>query len=148
MPTLKLEAVEKNLDKMIDFILSGVEKTNVPDKKNYLNKIRLAAEEALVNIINYAYGDQIGFVEIRYFFIEESKSFVIELIDEGIAFNPLEKKDPDISIPMEERQIGGLGVFMIKNIMDNVEYKREEGKNIFKMVKYFNNENSQEVSSN
>lgn len=140
MPKLKVPAVKKNLDKMIDFVTDGLNELDIKEKDKYISKIRLACEEALVNIISYAYEEEIGQVEIAYSYNEANNEFKIELTDAGTAFNPLEKPDPDTSLPLEEREIGGLGIFMIKKIMDKVSYKREDGKNTLKMIKILNSE--------
>ena len=132
MINIKLPAVMDNLDQMIDFVLKGLDAYKINDQK-----IRLACEEALVNVINYAYGEDTGELEIIKEVPSKENKICIEIIDEGIAFNPLKKEEPDINKSMEERSIGGLGIFMIKEIMDKVEYKREEGKNILKLEKYF-----------
>lgn len=120
------------LDEMIDVILSTA-KTKADDKK-FLNQIRLVAEEALVNVINYAYGSDTGDILIETVLTEDG-SLKIEISDEGIAFNPLEKEEPDLDVPIEDRQIGGLGIFMINEIMDDVFYRRENNHNILTMLK-------------
>lgn len=136
MPRLQLPAVIDNLEQMLDFVLDGLKEQDYEDKEKFAGKMRLACEEALVNIINYAYGDGVGEVDIIYDFYPDDGKFVVRLIDEGIPFNPLERDTPDIDLPMDEREIGGLGIFMIKEIMDEVQYKRENGKNVLILIKY------------
>lgn len=128
MEMVKVPARLENLEKMINFIVEKY-KTLVHDKKSEL-RMRLVMEEALVNIINYAYPNSVGEIEIDYNFYEKKKILTIKIIDSGIPFNPLEKEEPDLSLSMEERQIGGLGIYMIKTIMDEVNYERVDGKNI------------------
>lgn len=133
MKTLELPAIMENLDIGLNFILDGLKHAEI-DKKT-LFQLRLACEEVVVNVINYAYPDSQGSVTISYDFIPERGQLDIIISDSGIPFNPLEKEDPDISIPMEDRKIGGLGIFMVRSVMDSLEYSREDGKNILIMRK-------------
>lgn len=120
------------LDEMIEFILSAAKEK--ADDKRFLNQMRLVAEEALVNVISYAYGDRCGDIGIETVLADDG-SLKIEVSDDGIAFNPLEKDEPDLDAPIEERQIGGLGIFMINEIMDDVSYRRENDRNILTLLK-------------
>ena len=96
-------------------------------------KLRLCIEEVVENIVNYAYDGGKGWVEVGTHL--DSDTLTITLKDEGIPFNPLEKEDPDITLSAEERQIGGLGIFLCKQMMDKLEYERTDNCNIFKMIK-------------
>lgn len=96
-------------------------------------KIRLCIEEVVENIVSYAYDGGNGWVEVGTEIIGDS--LFITLKDAGKAFNPLEKEDPDITLSAEERQIGGLGIFLCKQLMDDMQYERVDGCNILKMVK-------------
>lgn len=118
---------------MLEFILEGAKSKGFDEKKIY--QVRLVAEEVLVNIINYAYPDKTGDVEVTLF-PEESKGLKVEVADSGISFNPLSRPDPDISAPIEERNIGGLGIYLLRNIMEEVDYKRENNRNILTFRKY------------
>lgn len=93
----------------------------------------ICVEEMFVNVAHYAYGGKPGSVDIT--FGSEGGKLYVTLADEGIAFNPLAKDDPDITLPAEEREIGGLGIFMVKQSMDEVEYERKDNKNYFTMRK-------------
>ncbi|MCA0388651.1 MAG: ATP-binding protein [Bacteroidetes bacterium] len=96
--------------------------------------ILIAVDEILSNIVYYAYEEgEEGQIEIRM--IYSDKSLRLEFIDEGREFNPLIKSDPDLSIPPEEREIGGLGIFIVKKLMDSVVYSREGKRNILKITK-------------
>lgn len=128
MKTIELPAIMENLDESLDFLVYGLEKAGIDKKASY--QLRLACEEVIVNVIHYAYPNHQGNVRISYELAKDGRDIVIMVSDSGYPFNPLEKAEPDISLPMEERQIGGLGIFMVRNIMDNVEYKREDGRNI------------------
>ena len=135
MQRLKLPAVMDNLDQMIDFVLDALDEEEFAGEEKFKSKLHLACEEAMVNIIHYAYGDEVGDIEIVYEFIAEEAKLILKLIDAGVAFNPLEEEEPDVDIAVEERAIGGLGIYMVKQVMDEVEYKRDEGKNILILIK-------------
>ena len=96
--------------------------------------IRLAIEEAVVNIISYAYpGEQDG--EIAISAEQDAQRVRVTIADSGIAFDPTTKQAPDISLPLEERPIGGLGTFLFKQLMTEVTYCRSGDKNILTMTK-------------
>ena len=98
-----------------------------------MNQILIAAEEIFVNIASYAYGQETGSAEIRM--TVEDGCAGIEFRDSGTPFDPLAKADPDVTLPAEERQIGGLGIFMVKKSMDDVQYRYEGGENILTIRK-------------
>jgi len=89
----------------------------------------------LVNVINYAYPDKYGNIEITYE-VKEDKRFVVEIVDWGIPFDPLSLPKPDVEAPMEKRKVGGLGVYLIRTIMDEVNYRRDQNRNILTLAKY------------
>lgn len=99
-------------------------------------QLNLALEEAVTNVMNYAYPGQEGMpILLTLETIDGNTDILFTLTDEGIEFNPLEKVEaPDLSLSAEERPIGGLGVFLIKELMKSVEYHRENGKNILTMT--------------
>lgn len=125
----------ENLEFMLQFIRNGAEQQGF--SKKGINKIQIAAEEALVNVISYAYPDDGGDVEIRCN-ARGAEGLVIEIIDWGIPFDPLSLPEPDTEAPPEERNIGGLGIHIMRNIMDEVSYKREGDRNILTLTKYIN----------
>ena len=97
--------------------------------------LNLALEEAVTNVILYAYPEgSDGLVEIEAILKEKRLDFIIS--DSGVAFDPTQKPDTDITLGVQERRIGGLGILMVKTIMDKVEYRRENGKNILSMTKH------------
>jgi len=128
----KIPAKLENLESMLQFIRNGAEQQGFSGKE--INKIQVAAEEALVNVISYAYPDDGGDVEIRCN-AKGAEGLVIEIIDWGIPFDPLSLSEPDIEAPPEEREVGGLGIHIMRNIMDEVSYKREGDRNILTLVK-------------
>lgn len=96
-------------------------------------QIRMAVEELYVNVSLYAYPQDEGWFEIRGSIEDGTATFC--LIDGGEPFNPLAKEDPDIMLPGEERDIGGLGIFMVKSMMDKVEYDYRDGCNQLTLTK-------------
>ena len=92
-----------------------------------------------MNIISYAYEDDenIGEILIGYEYDKKDNYVILKMCDYGIKFNPIEEKDPDLSTDIMERDIGGLGVFLIKKISDFIEYEREKGMNILTIKKQY-----------
>lgn len=131
MKELRISAKIENLETMIDFILNSINEVNNSNK--FLGKLRLVSEEILVNIIIYAYPKTTGDILIKIEVTDNTLN--LDIIDWGIPFNPIEKENPDINLPLEERTIGGLGIFMVKNIMDEIKYDYSENKNILSMKK-------------
>ncbi|HOW35084.1 MAG TPA: SpoIIE family protein phosphatase [Candidatus Omnitrophota bacterium] len=132
MERLAFSAKLENLQKMLTFIKEGASRQGFV--KDQINKIQIACEEALVNVINYAYPGKDGELAVTY--VNQDNCFEIEIIDSGIPFDPLSLPEPDIHAPLEERKIGGLGIFMMRKIMDEVRYRRENGKNVLTLVKF------------
>ena len=97
--------------------------------------ICVAIEEVFVNVANYAYGEGTGDATLEIGFEEASREVTFRLMDQGTPFDPLKKPDPDITLSIEERQIGGLGIFIVKKTMDTVRYDYENGQNILTMIK-------------
>lgn len=96
--------------------------------------LNLVLEEAVSNIILYAYPKQMG-KEITVMADKNDNILVFTLTDTGEEFNPTEVPEVDINLSADERPIGGLGIFLIKNIMNEVEYQRIEGRNVFTLKK-------------
>ena len=95
----------------------------------------VAIEEVFVNVAHYAYGGGEGDMALAIGFDEESRTITFRMTDKGIPFDPLKKPDPDITLSAEEREIGGLGIFITKKTMDSVTYTYENGENILTMTK-------------
>lgn len=130
MKEIYLDAVNDNLDVVLEFVNTEL-KAHGCDMK-VQTQINIAIEEIFVNIANYAYKPEIGGVKIRVAVGDET---VIEFEDKGVPYNPLERNDPDIHKPLEEREVGGMGIFMVKNFMDSIEYKNVDSKNILTIRK-------------
>ena len=104
-------------------------------------KLQLAVEEAVVNVIDYAYPNDIeGSIEVRM--MSDGQSLKIVIIDSGVFFDPTAKEKTDTTLSAEERQIGGLGLLLVRELMDSINYERKEGKNILTLIKKYNNENN------
>jgi len=97
-------------------------------------KILLAVEEVFVNIAHYAYPSGSGFITIRCK-AEHGGGVMIEFLDRGVPYNPLLREAPDIHLPAESRGIGGLGLFLVQSLMDEVTYRYEDGRNILTLRK-------------
>ena len=97
--------------------------------------ICVAIEEVFVNVARYAYGGGEGYVVLGIGFDEESRTITFRMADKGVPFDPLKKPDPDITLSAEERDIGGLGIFIAKKTMDTITYAYENGENILTMMK-------------
>lgn len=96
--------------------------------------LNLSLEELITNTMFYGYDDgNEHFIEIN--FIIEKDFIKVEILDDGNEFNPLLLPEPDLTIPLNERRIGGLGIFLVKRIMDNVEYHRINSKNQLILIK-------------
>jgi anti-sigma regulatory factor (Ser/Thr protein kinase) len=100
--------------------------------------VDLALEEHLTNVLNYGYSDSAGH-EIRIRLSCEGRALHVEVEDDGRAFNPLEAPPVDTSLPLEQRPIGGLGVHLMRQFMDALDYRREGGRNFLRMTKRFGN---------
>ena len=131
MQKLTVEAKADRLDEVIAFVDSFLEAQNCPMKAQM--QIDLCVEEIFVNIANYAYPDTTGTAEIR---IEaENGIAVLTFIDAGLPYDPLQRDAPDITLPAEEREIGGLGIFLVRKNTDTVFYRYEDGKNVLTITK-------------
>ena len=103
-------------------------------------QLNIALEELMVNIVNYAYGEEHGIIRISYEFWKTEGGVCLKLIcaDHGKSYNPLKKKEPDVSLPAEKRKAGGLGIFMMKKLVDSIEYERVGGENQITIIKQMN----------
>ena len=97
--------------------------------------VSVAIEEVFVNVAHYAYGDGEGDVTLGIDFDADSRAVTFRMADQGIPFDPLQKPDPDITLSAEDREIGGLGIFITKKTMDTVSYAYENNQNILTMIK-------------
>ena len=130
MKELKIAADDQNMERVNEFIHSCLPSDCTPIT---LNKIDLAVEEIFVNIAHYAYNPEVGEARISASFSDNILTVIFK--DKGKEFNPIAKDDPDITLSAEEREIGGLGIFLTKKFMDSVDYEYTNGENILTIRK-------------
>ena len=135
MEKITVDALVDNLQQVIDFATQRLEERDCPMKTSL--QMELVIEELFVNIASYAYHPEIGPATFCMEFEENPNAVLMTFIDGGKPYNPLERTDPDVSLAAEERDIGGLGVFLVKKNVDEIAYKYENGKNILSMKKFF-----------
>ena len=121
------------LSDVLGFVDQTLESCSCPMKTQMA--ICVAIEEVFVNVAHYAYGDGEGDMTLGIFFDEESRTITFRMTDKGVPFDPLQKADPDITLSAEEREIGGLGIYITKKTMDAVTYAYENGENVLTMTK-------------
>ena len=131
MNQLKTEAKTENLELINDFLAENL----ICCPMKLLMQTQLAVEEIFVNIAHYAYKDKTGEVNVLCELDKEKNLFTIIFEDNGIPFDPLKREDPDVTATAEERNIGGLGIFLTKKLMDEVSYENKDGKNILTLMK-------------
>ena len=128
----RFEPIVDKCGEIIDYLMSS---PDIPQDETLQFKIRLSIEEAVENVVRYAYEGGMGWIEVGTELDPAGVMLTIVLRDAGVPFNPLDKADPDITLSAEERQIGGLGIFLCKQLMDHIEYKYEDGCNVLTMSK-------------
>jgi len=130
---LELEAVKENLPQVMEYVDKKLEAIDCPLKAQM--QIDVAVEEIFVNIASYAYAPDKGNAVVRVEVTEDPVTVKITFIDHGVPYDPLAKADPDVTLPAEERAIGGLGTFLTKQLMDEVAYEYKDGQNILTLLK-------------
>ena len=130
---LVIKATADNLENVLDFIGSHLEAADCPMKSKM--QLDLAVEEIFINIANYAYAPEIGKATVRVEVSNDPVAVTITFVDRGVPYDPLKKEDPDVTLSAEDRQIGGLGIFLTKKIMDDVSYEYKDGQNVLMLKK-------------
>ena len=131
---LVIPAVVSDVRQGINPILEFLKEQGVEHKILY--KIELSIEEVLVNVASYAYDEpNTGNITIQYQIKESPRRIVINITDEGKPFNPLERPEPDVTLPSDQREIGGLGIFIVRKTMDEIKYDRKNNKNVLTLKK-------------
>jgi len=134
MPTIKLQAILENLDLMVRFIEDAALKHGL-DEMN-LFQLHYAAAEALVNVIKYAYPvEKTGSVEISCD-DNEKNNIAVKIVDWGVPFNPVTEEQPDLEALVSREDIGGYGIYMIREIVDEIHYSRDHHQNVLTLVKH------------
>ena len=133
MKELTVEAKTTNIEAVTDFVNEQLEALDCPMKAQM--QIDIAIDELFGNIAHYAYNPEIGKATVRVEVIEDPLAVTITFIDNGVPYDPLAKADPDTTLSAEEREIGGLGIYMVKKSMDDIIYEYKDGQNILKIKK-------------
>ena len=130
---LETDADSENLPQVLAFIDQHLDAIGCTPKVQM--QIAVAAEEIFVNIANYAYNPGKGKATVRVEVAEDPLMIAITFMDNGVPFDPTKKEDPNVTLSANERDIGGLGIFMTKKMMDDVKYEYVNGKNILTLKK-------------
>lgn len=133
MKELTIDATVDNIATVTDFVNEQLEQLDCPPKSQM--QVNIAIDELFGNIAHYAYNPETGRATVRVEVARDPLSVIITFIDNGIPYDPLAKEDPDITQSCEEREIGGLGIYMVKKTMDDISYEYKEGQNILKIKK-------------
>ena len=133
MKELTIAATVESIETVTDFVNEQLEAYDCPMK--ILMQINIAIDELFSNIAHYAYNPETGDATVRVEVIEDPMAVIITFIDNGVPYDPLKQKDPDTTLPAEERELGGLGIYMVKKSMDDIDYVYEDGQNILTMRK-------------
>lgn len=133
MKELTIEAKTSNIEAVTDFVNEQLEALDCPMKAQM--QIDIAIDELFSNIAHYAYNPEIGQATVRVEVIEDPLAVTITFIDNGVPYDPLAKADPDTTLSAEEREIGGLGIYMVKKSMDDITYEYRDGQNILAIKK-------------
>jgi serine/threonine-protein kinase RsbW len=126
MKSLRMPATLESLEGFHAFLEQELEQLNLPPERRL--EIELVLEELLTNIIRYAYPRGAGEVEVSYF-LEGQLRFCLSLRDWGRGFNPMEAGPPDLNPDLSQRPIGGLGLYLARQLANNIEYQYEAGAN-------------------
>ena len=133
MAEITLAAAVESIDPVTDFVTEHLEEMGCTMKAQM--QISIAVDELFGNIARYAYPAGGGIATVRVEKAAGGRQVEITFIDQGVPYNPLVKEDPDITLSAEDREIGGLGIFMVKKSMDDMRYRYENGRNMLTIVK-------------
>ena len=127
MKELTVAAEIKNLSTVTAFVDAELERAGCPKKKQF--QIDVVIDEIFSNICLHAYAHESGSATVQFEILEDENTASITFVDSGKPFNPLTTEDPDVSLALSDRRIGGLGIFMVKKTMDSVQYEFLHGQN-------------------
>ena len=133
MKELTISATVENISVVTDFVNEQLESFDCPMKAQM--QIDIAIDELFGNIAHYAYNPEVGKATVRVEVKEQPLCVIITFIDNGIPYDPLKKADPDTNLCAEDREIGGLGIYMVKKSMDDISYEYKDGQNILTILK-------------
>lgn len=130
---LTVDATVENIGPVTEFVDAKLESLNCPMKAQA--QLDIAIDELFSNIARYAYHPETGPATIRIEVTEKPLAVTLTFIDRGTPYDPLKKKDPDTTLSAEQRDVGGLGIFMVKKSMDDISYEYKDGQNILRIRK-------------
>lgn len=133
MKELMIDATIENIEAVIAFVNEQLEAFDCPIKSQ--TQIDIAIDELFGNIAQYAYNPDVGPVTVRVEVTDSPITVIITFIDNGVPYDPLKKEDPNITLSAEEREIGGLGIYLVKKSMDDISYEYKDGQNILTIKK-------------
>ncbi len=133
MKTIKIEADTKLLDEVLNWLEDAL--SPIKESEKTCQQIRIVVEEIFVNIANYAYGGLGGEVQITIDIQKNNGAVVIVFTDSGIPFDPLAYPEPDVKLCAMDRRVGGLGIYMVRKMMDSVSYEYRNWHNILQLIK-------------
>ncbi|MGI5904954.1 MAG: ATP-binding protein [Candidatus Pararuminococcus gallinarum] len=133
MAEITVVATLDNLNTVLAFVDKQLEQAGCPLK--LMTQVDLAVEEIFVNIARYAYHPYVGEARVRCEAGGDPFQIIVGFADRGRPYNPLDRQDPDVTLDAQRRQIGGLGIFMAKKLMDDIQYEYRDGKNILTLRK-------------
>ncbi|MCM1237339.1 MAG: ATP-binding protein [Bacteroidales bacterium] len=135
MNELTVEATPENIEVITAFVDEQLERYDCPMKAQA--QIDIAIDELFGNIVRYAYHPEVGSATVQVEVVDEPLAVIITFIDQGKPYDPLAKADPDVTLSAEEREIGGLGIYIVKKSMNEIAYEYRDGRNILKIRKDF-----------
>ena len=133
MKKIKLPAEIERIEEATEFVSEILDSAGCPEKIKM--QMSIALDELMSNVARYAYAPETGEITLIVDVLEKPKRMVLTLTDSGKPYNPLEKEDPDITLSASERQIGGLGIFIVKKYMDDMTYEYKDGQNVVTITK-------------
>ena len=133
MKEMTIDAVIENIPTVTAFVDEQLEAIDCPPRAQM--QIDIAIDELFGNIAHYAYDPEVGPATVRVEVVKEPMAVIVTFIDHGVPYDPLAKADPDITLSADERDVGGLGIYMVKQSMDSVTYEYRDGQNILAIRK-------------
>lgn len=130
---ITLPATLESWEQVYNFLNENLDSMDCSEKVK--TQVLIAAEEIYVNIARYAYKEGGGTAAVEISREEDTGEITIVFTDSGVCYNPLERSDPDITLSADEREIGGLGIYMVRKMMDEVTYQYKDGNNILTIKK-------------
>ncbi len=135
MKELTIDATIPNIETVTDFVNKELEELGCPLKAQI--QIDIAIDELFSNISNYAYNPETGTATVQIEVSNDPLAVILTFMDNGKPYDPLKRQDPDTATPLEERDMGGLGIYIVKQSMDDISYEYRDGMNILKIKKKF-----------